>query len=359
MNDLELVRYLRSEVPVPATATLASGRSRLLAAASREQARFTGRPAGDNHRAISRRVVKLSATAAAVAVIAGLAGYGIAVGVRGPAAPAASNTARAAVPEQAALAARILRAASSAVDKASATSEPSPHQWIYAQTEGYDYNTGNLVPGCKWVHGPTPGQTDECQQWIRFDGNAIASWQGGRLVVSTNSPDVIKQLKKINKKGAPWTPFTSPEAAYEAMASLPKNPRALLAAVDKVDKAAASNNIEFTGGSLAGDYLMRLLWIAAGGVGGPPKAEAAVFQALADLPGITVQQGITDIAGAQAIGVRSGYKQLLLDPVSYQVIGLREFNPGPGPNAGWPKHGGLVVSMAYTQVHEVSGPGIR
>jgi hypothetical protein len=359
MNDLELLQDLRSEVPVPAAATLASGRSLLLTAVSHEQARFTGRPARSNHRAINRRVIKLSATAAAVAVVAGLAGYGIAARGRGPAAPAASKTARAAAPQQATLASRILRAASAAVDKAPATAEPSPYQWIFAQTKGYDYNTGNLVPGCNWVHGPTPGQTDKCQEWTRFDGNATAYWQGRHLVVSTNSPAVIKELKKMNKKGAPGTPFTSPEAAYEALASLPKNPHALLAAVGKVDEAAASSNIEFTGGSLAGDYLMRLLWTAAGGVGGPPKAEAAVFQAMADLPGITVEQGITDIAGRQAIGVRSGYKQLLLDPVSYQVIGLREFNSGPGPNAGWPKHGGLVVSMAYTQVREVSGPGVR
>jgi hypothetical protein len=50
------------------------------------------------------------------------------------------------------------------------------------------------------------------------------------------------------------------------------------------------------------------------GVGGPPAADSAAYQAMAALPGITVQQGITDTAGGQAIGVSAdggGYNQLL------------------------------------------------
>lgn len=354
MNDLELVRDLRAEVPAPAAARLASGRSRLLAAVSPEQAGFPGRPARAD-----RRAVKLLSTAAAVAVVAGLAGYGIAASVRGPAAPATSPTA---APRQATLAARILRAASAAAGRAPATAEPSPLQWVFAQTVGYDYNTGNLGPGCRFVHGPTPGQTQKCEEWTRFDGNANAYLQGRHLVETVNSPATIKELKKWNRKGAPGTAFTSPMAAYEALAALPRNPRALLAAVNKAAHAVNPGilrNLTGRGSSLAGDYLMLVMWDATGGIGGPPAAEAAAFRALAALPEITVQQGITDIAGAPAIGVRAGYEQLLLDPVSYQVIGLREFNAGSGPNIGWPKHGGLVISMAYTQIREVSGPGIR
>jgi hypothetical protein len=147
------------------------------------------------------------------------------------------------------------------------------------------------------------------------------------------------------------------------------------------------------------DYLTLLLWNAAAGVGGPPKAEAAVFRALATLPGITVQQGITDAAGAAATGLSDdgGYHQLLLDPRTYQVLGLRELSNGTGPisfdqlpaslrqqimklktaedHQKWfaahkqlidklaaqdgPPKGTVLESLAYAQVAEVTGPGAR
>jgi SAM-dependent methyltransferase len=56
-------------------------------------------------------------------------------------------------------------------------------------------------------------------------------------------------------------------------------------------------------------------------------------KAMAALPGITVQQGIKDTAGGQAIGVSDdgGYDQLLIDPVSCQMIGIRQLSTGIGP----------------------------
>ena len=76
-----------------------------------------------------------------------------------------------------------------------------------------------------------------------------------------------------------------------------------------------------------------------------------MFRAMATLPGVTVKQGITDAAGAQATGVSAdGYDQLLLDPVSYQVIGLLQLSTGTVPKP--------ILSLAYAQVSEVSGPGI-
>jgi hypothetical protein len=132
-------------------------------------------------------------------------------------------------------------------------------------------------------------------------------------------------------------------------------------------------------------------------VGGPPAAEAAVFLAMAALPGISVQQGVTDEAGAQAISVSAdGYDQLLLDPRTYQVLGLRQLNRGPSdiPVTGrdlpakywnakawfalskaakakliaqaqqklaktWPAKGAVLESLAYAKVAEVSAPGDR
>ena len=124
-------------------------------------------------------------------------------------------------------------------------------------------------------------------------------------------------------------------------------------------------------------------------MGAPPKAEAAAFRAMAAIPGVTVQPGITDAAGNPAIGVSDdgGYDQLLLDPVSYQVTGLRQLSTGIDPNAvppsprelatfpkaeqrkllrqqkaeakTWPRKGTVIQSLAYAKVSEVSGPGVR
>jgi len=92
-------------------------------------------------------------------------------------------------------------------------------------------------------------------------------------------------------------------------------------------------------------------------------------------------------AGAPAIGVSDdgGYDQLLLNPASYQVIGQLARSTENGPkSAGLPRgfaklpraqqqqilrkmktappplrKGTVVFSVAYQQVSEVSGPGVR
>jgi hypothetical protein len=106
------------------------------------------------------------------------------------------------------------------------------------------------------------------------------------------------------------------------LASLPTNPQALLTVI--ANQAADQNAQNIAAGNpIAGvapkteaqrefDYLTLILWNAAIGAGGPPAAEAAAYQAMAALPGITVQQGIKDTAGGQAIGVSDdgGYDQL-------------------------------------------------
>ena len=189
----------------------------------------------------------------------------------------------------------------------------------------------------------------------------------------------------------------TPQTAYYALASLPTAPSQLLAAVAKAAQSVGAANLAAgtpvashapkNEGQLEFDYLSLLLWNAAGGVGAPPKAEAAAFRAMAAIPGVTVQRGITDAAGNPAIGVSGdgGYDQLLLDPVSYQVTGLRQLSTGVGPRAAalspqelarfskaeqqeilrklktqaGPPKGTVVLSMAYQQVSEVSGPGVK
>ena len=374
MNDLDQLREFRAEIPYPERPRLSPGRSRLLSAARRPQRwRFT----------VTRRsplLLTATAAAAAVAVAAGLVGYGLSTGNTPAPRPSAAPR-HPVAPDQAVLAVRVLHDASAAASRVPPKTTPSPGQWIYSKLVQYEYPQG----------------TSSDENWITFDGTKSAYYEssGGPITVHT-SPTA----PPANIKSDPLAAFNTdatPQTAYYALASLPAAPRQLLATVDKVVEAAGGANLVAGNpvasqtpknkGQLEFDYLSLLLWNAAGGVGAPPNAEAAAFRAMAAIPGVTVQQGITDAAGNPAIGVSDdgGYDQLLLDPVSYQVTGLRQLSTGIGPKvaapspqqlAGYPKamqqqilrklknpagppKGTVIESLAYAQVSEVSGPGVK
>jgi hypothetical protein len=376
MNDLDQLREFRAEVPYPERSRLSPGRSRLLAAARRPQRRrFT---------ATRRNTLLLTATAAAaaVALAAGLAGYGLSTGstptssVRPFAAPK-----HPAAPSQAVIAARLLNDASAVASRVPPKTTPSPGQWIYSKLVQYQY----------------PQSTSSNENWITFDGTQSAYYESSSSPITVHTSPVAPPADMKSNPLAAFNTDATPQTAYYALASLPTAPNQLLATLDKVAEAAGGANL-VAGNPVAGhapknkgqlefDYLSLLLWNAAGGVGAPPKAEAAAFRAMAAIPGVTVQQGITDAAGNPAIGVSDdgGYDQLLLDPVSYQVTGLRQLSNGIGPKvaapspqqlAGYPKamrqqilrklknpagppKGTVIQSLAYAQVSEVSGPGVK
>ena len=375
MNDLDQLREFRAEIPYPERPRLSPGRSRLLSAARRPQRRrFT---------ATRRTTLLLTATAAAaaVAVAAGLAGYGLSTGNAPAGHPKALPSHPKAVPSQGVLAARVLRDASAAASRVPPKTTPSPGQWIYSKLVGYQYPQG----------------TTSGDNWITFDGTESAYYESRGAPITVHTSPVAPPADITSDPLAAFNTDPTPQTSYYALASLPTAPSQLLAAVDKAAEAAGGANAVAgdpvasqapeNKGQLEFDYLGLLLWNAAGGVGAPPKAEAAAFRAMAAIPGVTVQQGITDAAGNPAIGVSGdgGYDQLLLDPVSYQVTGLRQVSNGIGPKmaapspqqlAGYPKamqqqilrklknpagppKGTVIQSLAYAQVSEVSGPGVK
>ena len=334
MNDLDQLREFRAEIPYPERPRLSPGRSRLLAAARRPQRRrFT----------VTRRsplLLTATAAAAAIAVAAGLAGYGLSTG----SAPAATPRPR--PPQSRTQPGGARRAhpanASAAASRVPPKTTPSPGQWIYSKLVGYQYPQG----------------TSSNENWITFDGTESAYYEsrGGPITVHTSPMAPPADIK--SDPLAAFNTDATPQTAYYALASLPTAPGQLLAALDKVAQSVGAANLTAgtpvashapkNKGQLEFDYLSLLLWNAAGGVGAPPNAEAAAFRAMAAIPGVTVQQGITDAAGNPAIGVSDdgGYDQLLLDPVSYQVTGLRQLSNGIGPKmaapspqqlAGYPK----------------------
>jgi len=325
MNDLDLVRTLRADVPPPTPSRLAAGRSRILAAAA-------------PRRRYWRLTLPVGAVtaAAAVAVVAVLGGTATPTHLRPAATP--SRPAPAA-PARVSLAARILTVAARTVAAGPAT-RPGDRQWIY--TRFVQTQTG------------TPTQADE--NWIRFDGREQAYYLNGQLIVRPES----------SGSGGPLS-------SYRELAALPAAPSAILAAALQVvgttqrqwenwsSGSAVAELAPRTAGEAEFDYLAQLLWNAYAAA--PPAALAHVYQAMADIPGVTVTPGLTSAVGRPGIGVSAngGVSWLLLDPQTYQVIGLGEkaLSQASVMVKGAPITFSGTISMAWADVAVVAAAGQR
>ena len=326
MNDLDLVRTLRADVPPPAPARLAAGRSRILAAAATRRRRYwrLALPAG---------AVTAAAAVAVVAVPGGTATPTHPRPAASPSRPAPAATARVS------LAARILTVAARTV-AAGPSARPGDRQWIYSRF--VQTQTG------------TPTQADE--NWIRFDGREQAYYLNGQLIV----------LHESSGSGGPLS-------SYRELAALPAAPSAILAAARQVvgttqrqwenwsSGSAVAELAPRTAGEAEFDYLAQLLWNAYAAA--PPAALAHVYQAMADIPGVTVTQGLTSAVGRPGIGVSAngGVSWLLLDPQTYQVIGLGEkaLSRASVMVKGAPITFSGTISMAWADVAIVAAAGQR
>ena len=330
MDELDLVRELRADLGVPTHEQLAAGRERLRAALGSPGPRRLGRR--------SSRVRYLGG-----ALAAGVAGIAVVLALEGHT-PGATRAPVGSSEAQVRLAAQVLRAAADSVASQPAT-RPAPGQWIYSAF--VTHSIGQAT------------QSDE--GWTRFDGRQTAYVQDGQLVVHT-SP-------------VPPSGSSYPLGAYDALASLPSGSAALLTAVDRAIAASPGSVAPPAGSPIARhqtrpqlefQFLTQLLWQSAQAA--PARAEAAVFRALATIPGVSAQGGLTDAVGRPAIGLSDvgDEDQLLLDPRTYKVIGLRTLSDGhwpvsvmsKGPGPTYPR-GTVIESDAWVKIALVSRPGVR
>ena len=325
MNDLDLVRTLRADVPPPAPARLAAGRSRILAAAAARRRRYW------------RLALPVGAVtaAAAVAVVAVLGGTATPAHLRPTATP---SRPRPAATGRVSLAAQLLTVAARTVT-AEPSTRPGDRQWIYSRF--VQTQTG------------TAAQSDE--NWIRFDGREQAYYLNGQPIVHESSGS------------------GGPLSSYRELAALPAVPSAILADARRVvgttqrqwenwsSGSAVAELAPRTAGEAEFDYLAQLLWDAYAAA--PPAALAHVYQAMADIPGVTVTRGLTNAVGRAGIGVSAngGVSWLLLDPQTYQVIGLGEkaLSQRSIMVKGAPITFSGTISMAWADVAIVAAPGQR
>jgi hypothetical protein len=230
--------------------------------------------------------------------------------------------------------------------------EPRATQWIYFR-----------------MVQVSDGKRSSSTNWMRFDGGAAAYFQDGKLVTHP-SPFGPPSLRGSH----PLTVYARtgiPMSAYAALSSLRRSPSGVLRDVRRV----LTRNHRVKPRLLAQKefhFLVTLLWT---GALVPTRAQANVFDALAHLPGITVLPNQTDAAGQAAVAISSGgldKVQLMLDPRSYRVLGIRTIMPKPirarSPRASRkppvpPRsesrgtQGTVTSSIALSQTTLVANPG--
>ena len=338
MSDIDLVRDLRAESGLPGPERLAAGRARLSAAIAAETGRAV-RQTGGKPRLLLTIGAGLLATAAVATVLA--------EPVKAPPAPQMHGTAEGstAPPMQETAAVQLLDAASVTV-AAHASREPGSHQWIY--TRSVDAEQGQ------------PTVTSD--GWITFDGSQTAYLVDGKLTVHT--ANAVPPGSDTSPLGR-YDDDTTPETAYNALASLPSDPKAILAEIrpwlaklgpdtaerDDSGSAAAKESAEEF------EYLSRLIWNAYAAA--PGSALAAVFKTMAAIPGVTVEQGVKDAVGRSLVGVSAndGGVELLLDPATYQVVGMRTLSHRANGHGTGSAGSTVLGSLAWTRITLVAEPG--
>jgi hypothetical protein len=288
VDDLRLIEDLGRDVPAWTEGDLAGARGRLLAEIG------GARPAAPSPARWRRRVLGglvSAALAAAVVVLVVLATTVFGGSDRAAVQPPTIDTAT----RQALLAAAAAVAAQPDV-------VPRPDQYLYVREQPY----GGGPVGEAWY------SVDGIH-----DGMQIGPWPAGGTVREP-LPGCRDGRAAVTKGGTIMPGVTvacTPDPAY--LPDLPTDPQQLMVYLHKHYNARADdpNSVGMSVYTLvAAHYLRSVQW-------------AALFQALAQLPGLRVHQHVTDPAGRPACGIgwsasygRSG--ELFFDPHTYRYTGL-------------------------------------
>jgi hypothetical protein len=364
MNDLDLVRELRADVPSPPWARLAPGRARLLAsisrpsrlpklrrailpvgasaaaavsieAADRSSSARRGRPRSAVRRTARRRVwVPVVAAAVTIAVAGGalvLAHGGSQHAASRPAVPrqtapsAASHPAGPVAPvyHDATLTAAVV------LDKAAAAAarqHTAAGKYFFTESESVGSVGFATFPGVEVRTGPSLSRS-----WF---GNGVDGRATGSMVIP----------------GLSWIPANrstvlSPSSddagmTWAQMQALPTAQAQLLAIVARLapenfPEPAMQDplTIEEFG------YIGQLLW----GNPIPPAVQAALYRVAAGLPGIKVID-TTDLVGRPAVEVYLWDQAMLFSPATFQLLGEATIDPA---NVTCPEVGGAILKTGY------------
>ena len=196
------------------------------------------------------------------------------------------------------------QAATAAEDKRYAT--PRPDQWVYTKTKDVQ---------------PADGRTGIFEHWFRYDGKQRAGRNmDGEFKVTDIPPD-------------PGDDDLPPQKYHEKLMALPTDPDKLLAKVtgdrhwiDLPREEGVPHTVE-----KSNDRAFRVLslYLQQQAVM-PPKLEAAIFRAMAKIPGVKIAIDVPDAENRLGIGVyyepkeqQESTRYFVLDPTTYRLLGER------------------------------------
>jgi hypothetical protein len=240
---------------------------------------------------------------------------------------------------------------------------PRPHQWVYSRELRVEYGGGKPFT---------------IELWDRVDGKKFARPTNDRRVA--RAPKVRKermQLLPFPQGCPPGQPQRIRPAVglghwFPDPAAVPTDPDGLLAAVYQLvqDPACApipvGDTVQDRAFMLIDGMLQTLM---------PAEVSAALYQALAKIPGVTVAHGATDAAGRRGVAFAraaaiegpgsSGWLRLeiILDPNTHRYLGARHVVTRNHhiPNVGGPRGtrfrtGQVLVSRAQVALAVVDAP---
>jgi hypothetical protein len=338
-DDLELLRAWRSDLSGPTPAALAEGRERLVAVAGKE-ARLA-----DIER--TRRLRGWLPAAAAVAVTVTVFATVGALTLSRESSPSISVQPRSAL-QMKMISVGVSRWLDRAADNVAAQSVtvPEPHQWMYEKTLTTEVVDGKL-------------SFKPAEIWVRADGTKIKD-STTPLVFDSEGNQLTDEdgVMPAGLQGDDRAPLDY----YQELLAWPDDPNALLDMASGTDKNSEEGRARafahLTGAIRAASIL-------------PPAQNAAIFRALALLPGVEMEEaqdadGRTGIAIGRQTPASSGREtgteghryEIILDANTYQYLGDRVVALGEVPSGT--AHDGPVLSASAVLARGiVSGPDER
>jgi hypothetical protein len=177
---------------------------------------------------------------------------------------------------------------------------PRPDQWTYVK-ETYATSSAGTAGT---LLGP-PDQRVTVERWLSVDGMRRATKVNGGRLESIPTTPVDRSAK--------------PRSDYAYLRSLPTDPKALLALIDKQSGQASPGRDAAVFSTI--QVLMRRSVL-------PPRLRAALYGALAAIPGVHFAKDVTDAAGRHGVAlyrIDEGYLRtdVIIDPTTYAYLGHR------------------------------------
>ncbi|GAB3400773.1 CU044_5270 family protein [Flindersiella endophytica] len=220
-------------------------------------------------------------------------------------------------PDSASASVFLERAATTLAAQPSPRERPRDDQWLYTKKMTTNVTIRQELGDGSDSKSRSDREVDvvTSEGWFRFDGTAMAGYdERGKL---RQSPiDLTGDDERY------------PAQVWNMHAALPLDPDKVLAAVHAEVKRIYPDNPEFHHGQGLDERTIWLIGALLGedpGLVPAPEQQAALYRALAKVPGLTITRGVTDLAGREGVllsrRTRTFEFGIVIDPDTYGFLG--------------------------------------